>query len=95
MGETRLAKYCKLLWEGEGEGRAPEGVVKEFEFEEYQAACGGMAQVLFQELGTPGQLWRGPAGHIVGSRLKSYLVEGVDNVEMTPSSDGHTTVACI
>jgi len=23
------------------------------------------------------------------------LVEGVDNVEMTPSSDGHTTVACI
>ena len=37
-----------------GEGRTPEGVVKEFEFEEYQAACGGMAQVLFQELGRPG-----------------------------------------
>ena len=46
-----------------GKGRGGEGVVKEFEFEEY--GCGEVAQVLFQELGTSGfsQLSRGLARH--------------------------------
>ena len=37
-----------------GEGRAPEGVVKEFEFEEYQAACGGWHRCSFKSWGHRG-----------------------------------------